>query len=474
MRKAGWIRGGLLALLLASGVVGLSKAAPTVITVDTQEKRQEFQGMGCGAIFYEAHITSLAANGKTKEQEELYDAMFSQVKTNFLQLMIRHDHEPQNDNDDPYVQEFREADFEYCKHPVAIAAAAKKRIPQMKLYAVLYSPPGWMKTNDSEAGGGEARGTLKDGLELELAEYIWAFLQHMHQQKQPIDFLSIANEPDWPHEQPSYFLTTERHAALFVQVAGYLKEMAKRFPDVPQPQLVAPNSLSAVDAGKVLVPALLEAANADVDVIASHDYDRRGDRWKVLRELAGDRPLWQSECSYNAHDPSPGLIRSASEYWLYMTEAFNDGVNVWHAYDWVYPPRQGGEALLHVDWGQAFHRTKIYHGFRQWCAPLEPGMRVVDAQVKGPAASGYSQPGVKASAFLRPDGTKLVVHVAAVQDEPVDVEIRVNQAFHNASYRQWRTSEKEDIEILPSGRAKEGVLRMKLPGRGLWTVQLQR
>jgi hypothetical protein len=190
--------------------------------------------------------------------------------------------------------------------------------------------------------------------------------------------------------------------------------------------------------------------------------------------LAGDRPLWQSECSYNAHDPSPGLIRSASEYWLYMTEAFNDGVNVWYAYDWVYPPRQGGEALLHVDWGQAFHYTKIYHGFRQWCAALEPGMRVVASRVDGPAASGYSQAGVKASAFLKPDGSKLVVHVAAVQDAAVDVEIRVDKAFHNASYHQWRTSEKEDIAVLAEGRAQQGVIRMSLPGRGLWTVELRR
>ena len=474
MRKAGLIRWGMVALLAAGGACGFTEAAPTVVTVDSQAQRQEFQGMGCGAIFYEAHITSLGVNGKSKEQEQLYDAMFTDVRTNFLQLMIRHDHEPQNDNDDPYKQEFREVDFDYCKHPAAIAAAAKKRIPQMKLYAVFYSPPGWMKTNGSEAGGGEARGTLKEGLELELAEYIWAFLVHMHQQKQSIDYLSIGNEPDWPHEQPSYFLTTERHVALFSQVAGYLKEMHKRFPDVPQAKLVAPNSLSAVDAGKVLVPALLKAANEEVDVIASHDYDRRGDRWKTLRALAGDRPLWQSECSYNAHDPSPGLIRSASEYWLYMTEAFNDGVNVWHAYDWVYPPRQGGEALLHVDWGQAFHYTKIYHGFRQWCAPLEPGMRVVDSRVEGPAASGYSQAGVKASAFLKPDGSKLVVHVAAVQDAAVDVEIRVDKAFDNAVYRQWCTSEKEDIVVLPQGRAQQGVIRMSLPGRGLWTVELRR
>jgi hypothetical protein len=32
--------------------------------------------MGCGAIFYEAHMTSLGDSGRTAEQEQLYDVMF--------------------------------------------------------------------------------------------------------------------------------------------------------------------------------------------------------------------------------------------------------------------------------------------------------------------------------------------------------------------------------------------------------------
>jgi hypothetical protein len=32
-----------------------------------------------------------------------------------------------------------------------------------------------------------------------------------------------------------------------------------------------------------------------------------------------------------------------------MTEAFNDGAHAWMAYAWVYPPRKGGVALIHLD-----------------------------------------------------------------------------------------------------------------------------
>ena len=58
-----------------------------------------------------------------------------------------------------------------------IAKAARKRQPDIQLFATLYTPPPWMKTNNAASGGGEARATLKNGLELELAEYVWAFLR---------------------------------------------------------------------------------------------------------------------------------------------------------------------------------------------------------------------------------------------------------------------------------------------------------
>ena len=82
-------------------VPSFAAEAPTRIEVHPSRLRQEFQGLGCGAIFYEGHITSLAANQKTDLQKSLYDDLFAKVPTQFLQLMIRHDHEPQNDDGDP-------------------------------------------------------------------------------------------------------------------------------------------------------------------------------------------------------------------------------------------------------------------------------------------------------------------------------------------------------------------------------------
>jgi O-glycosyl hydrolase len=437
----------------------------TQITVQTARVRQVFEGLGAGAIFYEGHITSLAARDKNEQQQQLYDDMFSRVPTRYLQLMIRETHEPQNDNTDPFTPAFDEKNFEYCKHTVQIAKAALKRRPDMQLYATLYTPPPWMKTNNAASGGGEDRATLKDKLELELGEYVWAFLAHMQKNGVPIQYLSIANEPDWPHTQPGYFLTPERHAALFRAVGEYLDKMAKKYPEVPRPKLVGPNTLSAPGAAKDYLPRILKSADKYLDVIGSHDYDPRGDRWGELRKLAGRRPVWATEWCARAKDASPGMIRSATEYGVAMHEAFQGGANVFMAYDWVYPPRDSGEALIHVNWGNDYTLTKPYYLFRQWAEPLKPGMRVVEVGVTGRAAAG-----VKPTAFLALDGRTLVVHVVNAQekDAPVALKLTGKMAAATAAARS-RTSAKEDALALLALKGAGGSFTDTLPARSMVT-----
>ena len=470
MRAAAFFSSWLGFTISLGGVLAPLQAASTQVTVEASKTLQSFDGLGCGAIFYEGHMTSLAARNKPEEQEKLYDAMFKEVRTDYLHLYIRHDHEPQNDNADPWTPAFKDGDFKYCEHTLAICKAALQRQPQMKFYATLYTPPAWMKTNDDVSGGGAQKGTLKKGLELELGEYIWAFLDHMKRNGVEMHYLSIANEPDWPHTQPSYFLDPDQHAALFAKVADYLTEMAKRHPEVPRPKLVGPNGLSAIDAAERYLPPLLRKAGQQLDIVGSHDYDRRGDRWKTLTKAAKGRPVWGTEWCVNGPDDSPGLIRSAAEFWLAMSEAFNGGANVWMAYDWVYPPRQGGEALIHLEWGESWEATRIYHGFRQFASKLEPGMTVVASSVSGAGASDFSKPGVKACAFRSKEGKRVVLNVANVQDQPVELVVNFRGAGDGPA-QAWLTSSTDTLSPLPTQPGKGEPLKYTLPPRGMLTVE---
>jgi O-glycosyl hydrolase len=457
-------------LLLFAVLTGEVRAQDRVqITVQTTRPRQAFEGLGVGAIYYEAHITSLAANKLNERQEQLYNDMFTRVPTRYLHLMIRETHEPRNDNGDPYTPAFEDKNFEYCKHTIQIAKAALKRQPDIQLYATLHTPPPWMKTNNDASGGGEARATLKDGLELELAEYVWAFLAHMQKNGVPIRYLSIANEPDWPHTQPGYFLSAVKHAALFKAVGDYLDKMAKKYPEVPRPKLVGPNTLSAPGAAGEYVPLLLKTAGKHLDVIGCHDYDPRGDRWGALRKLAGKRPVWVTEWCAREKDASPGMIRSATRYGAAMHDAFQGGANVFMAYDWVYPPRDSGEALIHVKWGSDYTLTKPYHLFRQWAEPLKPGMRVVEVGARGRAAEG-----VKPTAFLAADGRVLVVHIVNTQDRDAPISLKLIGKFATATgAERKRTSAAEDAMALPALAGTAGSFNDILPAQSMVTYRLE-
>lgn len=165
-------------------------APPVRISVHPGKVRQEFQGLGCGTMFYEGHITSLGVNNKNDRQCELYDDMFAKVNTRYLHLLIRATHEPANDNADPRTPAFDRAKFKYCEHPIAIAKAAPERRPGIELLATILTPPPWMKTNNEESAKGKA--TLKPKLELEYAEYLWALLAHMVRNGYPVKYLAIS------------------------------------------------------------------------------------------------------------------------------------------------------------------------------------------------------------------------------------------------------------------------------------------
>jgi O-glycosyl hydrolase len=456
--------------LFAYPCAGLQAQETTQITVQTAKVRQVFDGLGAGVIFYEGHVTSLAARDMNERQQQLYDDMFTRVPTRYLQLMIRETHESQNDNGDPYNPQFDEKNFKYCEPSIEIAKAALKRQPDIQLYATLYTPPPWMKTNNEASGGGEARATLKKGLELELGEYVWAYLAHMKKNGVPIQYLSIANEPDWPHTQPGYSLSPEQNAALFKKVAEYLDKMAKKYPDVPRPKLVGPNTLSAPGAAKEYVPLLLKNAGKVLDVIGSHDYDARGDRWGALRKLAGNRPVWLTEWSARTKDASPGMINSATEYGVAMHEAFQGGANAFMAYDWVYPPRDSGEALIHVDWGKDYTLTKSYYLFRQWAEPLKPGMHVVESSVAGRGVGG-----VKPTAFLASDDSTLVVHIVNAQDKDAPIALKLTGKFAKATTAaRNRTSAKEDNLALSALTGAGGTFADTLPARSMVTYRFDK
>ena len=160
------------------------------------------------------------------------------------------------------------------------------------------------------------------------------------------------------------------------------------------------------------------------------------------------------------------MIRSATEYGVEMHEAFSGGANVFLAYDWVYPPRDSGEALIHVDWGNDYTLTKPYTLFRQWAEPLKPGMRIVQVVVAGRESAG-----VKPTAFLAKDGQGLVVHVVNAQDKEASIALKLTGKFAMTQVTRMRTSATEDAVALEALSVVGGSLADTIPARSMVTYR---
>src|SRR5262249_1542973 len=90
-------------------------------------------------------------------------------------------------------------DFRSLERPFRIIKEALARNPELKIYASLYSPPAWLKSNDSTGG----KGTLKDGprARQELARHVFAYLKYAQKNAIPVHYLGFFNEPDVQHPQ---------------------------------------------------------------------------------------------------------------------------------------------------------------------------------------------------------------------------------------------------------------------------------
>ena len=83
--------------------------------------------------------------------DDIYDWCFRDVRTSFLHVLIRPDYEKENDSGDWRTLDLTKFDFRSLERPFRIIKKAMDRRPDLKIYASLYSPPPWMKTNGSTA-----------------------------------------------------------------------------------------------------------------------------------------------------------------------------------------------------------------------------------------------------------------------------------------------------------------------------------
>ncbi len=458
-------------------VAGVFEAA-----LNPAQESHRFMGMGGGVLFYDNQFD-------ISTSEDLYDWCFRDVRTSLLHVLIRSWCLPQEPADDWRQVDLARFDFSPLQRPFRIIKEALKRNPDLKIYASLYSPPAWMKSNNSTTG----QGTLKDGQRYrqEVARYVFAYLKYARQHGILVHYLAFFNEPEYPHTQEGmYFADLGMLVETFRDCAQALdtliaadSEMKKAAPVYVFPDTLGPGVLTRTgeNAKKIVERTRLLDR---VGIWGVHDYwhqegTYRNERFWELRRfpaIAG-KPIWMTEW---AQRERLGDLASGVEYGSNILNALRLGAEAWLVFEWCHPSgNQSG--LISTDWGaqaprSRYWRSKAYHVFRQVANTTPAGARVLAMTGRWKGTSQANGHGVEYLALR--EGERVIVHLQ--NTEPAPVSYRLAAGGKVSRQDAWITTPLLDMvpvdtkQLTISHKGNASTLSGVLAGNSLLSLVLEK
>jgi glucosylceramidase len=194
-----------------------------VITIDKNKVYQQMDGFGFALTGGSAMLIHQMSS---PEQSMLLNELFGQDKNNigtsYLRISIgasdlddhvfSYDDLPAGETD-PDLKKFSLGNDEKALIPVL-----KKILiinPNIKILASPWSPPTWMKTNNSTIGG-----NLKPEYYHAYAQYLIKYIKSMQANGIRIDALTLQNEPLNPNNNPSMVMEAQEQASFIAKNVG--------------------------------------------------------------------------------------------------------------------------------------------------------------------------------------------------------------------------------------------------------------
>lgn len=340
------------------------------IDLDPATRFQVVEGIG-GSAADEAALRAMPE----PDRSEVLDLVFGDLEPSVVRLKVRPAIEPVNDNDDPAVVNadgFVRPDDLLWQHGEIHARGAPK------LIGAMWTPPAWMKTTNEECCGG----SLRPGLDAELAELFSVWLGYLRDAGHPLDSLSIQNEPEAASPWDANTYSPPRMGAVLEAVAQRLEA------DGHATRLHGPDNAVA-NFVQIFLPYLIArpTAYARMDAVAFHLYGATvywdpttaaGDVAAVAAVAPAHLPLWMTEFSnttftgYGTHDE--GIWQAEL-----IHESFQSGVTLYAMWN-LYRPGGPGEAAIVIptQWGTpGYTITPKYWTLRNFSKYVKPGAQLV-------------------------------------------------------------------------------------------------
>ena len=243
-----WLTTGDKSSLLAeqppSALAAPDPAAPT-IAVDPSRSYQRIEGFGASITDSSAHLLARSPD-RDAIMRSLFDPRQGLGLSYLRQPMGASDFVAGQhytyDDVGPGQTDFRLKHFSIAHDRAEILPLLRQALrlnPNLKIMATPWSPPAWMKTNDSLVGG-----RFKDDPRVyaAYAQYFVRFVQEYRRAGVPIDAVTLQNEPQNrnPSEYPGMDLRDDEEARLVVAVGRAFQRAGHPHQDPRlRPQLVA-------------------------------------------------------------------------------------------------------------------------------------------------------------------------------------------------------------------------------------------
>jgi O-glycosyl hydrolase len=452
----------LVGLLLPFVIVSGMAIAQPVVTLNPSVRYQTIQGFGGALAFGEQSFNTLPS----ANFNHLIWRLFDDLRMNIVRVRMRNEIEPVNDNGNPDSINWSNVRALPDTAVIRIVRAGRALGYGVNVLATPWSPPSWMKTNDTTINGGH----LRPGMEAELAEWLRIFLLvWQNQYGLPIQMLSVQNEPSWVATYESCIYTpAELNRALRVVVP---KLRSWGFDSL---KILAPDDASA-EASLTFTDSLLLVPNVRslLSGFAVHNYstpyNNPAARITQLQSIeqqcsAVGVPVWLTEYG-NLNNYGAGTLTEAHlEAWHWFV-ALNDlGSSTYLHWQLAATKRSAdpplGAALVQYNTDNStFYIPKKYYFVKQFTRFVTPGMMRVDI-------SGFPA-GVRGSAFVdAAQGNALSI----IQNStPTSQALRL--AWPGADTLQvWRSSRMDTCSQIPSLVKSGNYFELTLPDSSIVTL----
>ena len=338
------------------------------ITVNIGNPMQKIDIIGAGCYFYSGHLV----NGITN----LSDAgnwLWKDLNVNTFKIVLRADGvEDVNDNNDPNVTDFTKFNFAANSNLVDQIQAVKKALSlniNIKIWAIVLSPPKYLKTNGSVNNGGTLNAAVPNAY-AEFGEFIYAHLKHLKDSGIVVNYLSLMNEPDYPSSAITYEsaeFTTSQAQNVYATTGNWLKN---KLPSVSiiVPKLGSPDCIDVNQTGNYVGPL---NASGNVDFFTTHQYtNSSAANFTSASSSAGSKGLYMTEWHAGfGMGTTPDELTAALDLVNKFHDAFRGGAKGWLYFEWGNPETNFG-GLLYTPWGANAQRKKNYYVFQQFTANL--------------------------------------------------------------------------------------------------------